>query len=398
MWQRLLHGNEREAALNVALAIADTLAERELVAFDLAGGAAGTAQLYTELVRLNMNAELNAERAKARLRHAALAFAECPMTPSFLSGFTGIAWALQHCRGLLEEDCSAALGELDDALLLQLRDDRWDGRLDVGEGLAGFGVYATERANHPLMAVIASRLEEEAVHLSTGAAWKTNVRHASLQWAERFPDGYYDLGVAHGVAGILGTLVGLQGYGNEQRTGLIAEVALWLLSMQRDDRAVAPFADIVGADLSNTRTCFTGWCYGSGGILVMLARCLTGLSDHLPDLKIRVLGATRRLIELEPARYAATDASLCHGEAGLALLFMRLHDLLGLNECLDAAGLWLRRVMARAARGIEALCFGNISEMLNDGGLLTGAAGVALCLLAACSDTPPSWDRCLLLT
>ena len=398
MWRRLLSGSERDVAFSIALAIAETLADRELTAFDLGGGAAGTAQLYAGLVRLNVNAEVNVERARARLRHAARAFAERPMEPSLLSGFTGIAWALQHCRSLLDEDCSAGLDELDGELMRQLREERWGGRLDVGEGLAGLGVYAAERAHGPLMAVIASRLREEAVCLSTGVAWKTGARHASPQWAQGFPDGYYDLGVAHGVAGILGALVGLQENGNEQPPGIMAGAALWLLSMERDDAAMSTFPDIVGADLSNTRNCFTGWCYGGAGILMMLARSSDRLSGEIPDLKARVSSAVLRLIQHDPGRYSITDASLCHGEAGLALIFTRLYDLLGLTECLEAARIWLRRVVARATEGIDALCFGNKSELLNDGGLLTGAAGVALCLLAACSDRPPSWDRCLLLS
>src|SRR5262249_14299323 len=95
---------------------------------------------------------------------------------------------------------------------------------------------------------------------------------------------------------------------------------------------------------------------------------------------------------------------LCHGAAGLGHLFNRLFQATGDEHLAEAARVWFRRTLdlrqpGRGIAGFEA-GKGNAHRRLlwvDDPGLLQGAAGIALALLAAATPLEPGWDRLLLV-
>jgi hypothetical protein len=99
------------------------------------------------------------------------------------------------------------------------------------------------------------------------------------------------------------------------------------------------------------------------------------------------------------------DAGLCHGAAGLAHLFNRMFQATGDPALGEAARGWYARTLdaRRPGRGIGGIA-ARVSESdggsrwVADPGLLTGAAGVALALLAGVSSVDPAWDRLLLVS
>ena len=106
-----------------------------------------------------------------------------------------------------------------------------------------------------------------------------------------------------------------------------------------------------------------------------------------------------------PADFSAPSCwRLCHGAAGLGHLFNRMFQATG-QQCLaEASRFWFERAigMRRPGRGIggyEAWAIRDDGEMTwqADQGLLVGAAGIALAMMAATSDVEPAWDRMLLV-
>jgi hypothetical protein len=97
------------------------------------------------------------------------------------------------------------------------------------------------------------------------------------------------------------------------------------------------------------------------------------------------------------------DASLCHGAAGLAHLFNRIHHSTGDVACADAARRWFARALDMRSPG-EGLAGYRYrarprdpdSEVRDDPGLVTGVAGIGLALLGAITTVEPAWDRMLL--
>jgi hypothetical protein len=76
---------------------------------------------------------------------------------------------------------------------------------------------------------------------------------------------------------------------------------------------------------------------------------------------------------------------LCHGTAGLAHVGLRMAADGGDAEIAAASRLLCLELIDRT------------DEVDADPGLLTGAAGVALVLLAAATSAEPAWDRALLV-
>ena len=96
------------------------------------------------------------------------------------------------------------------------------------------------------------------------------------------------------------------------------------------------------------------------------------------------------------------DAWLCHGAAGLGHVFNRIHQANGDASVRASAQAWFERTleMRRGEGGFGGYVPARSCEEYDaDGaGVLTGAAGVALALLAAATEVEPGWDRLLAIS
>lgn len=96
------------------------------------------------------------------------------------------------------------------------------------------------------------------------------------------------------------------------------------------------------------------------------------------------LTIARRAAMRPPFDYGVTESGFFHGSAGLAHQFNRMYQSTGDEELRLAARFWVEQTLAMG--------------MPDEPGLLRGAAGVALSLLAAATDVEPAWDRLFLLS
>src|SRR5262249_10220302 len=143
------------------------------------------------------------------------------------------------------------------------------------------------------------------------------------------------------------------------------------------------------------------WCYGDPGIaaaLLWAARCVGE-----PAWEEEARAIARRAAGRPPDQAGVVDAGLWHGACGLGPLFNRLSQATGDEGRAGAARFWFERALAmrRPGRGIggyEAWLPGvGGQDWVGEAGLLNGAAGIALALLAATTATEPAWDRVLLV-
>src|SRR5262249_60130536 len=112
-----------------------------------------------------------------------------------------------------------------------------------------------------------------------------------------------------------------------------------------------------------------------------------------------------RAAERPYAEAGIKDAALCHGCAGLGHLFNRMSQATDEPELTQAARAWFERTLAmrRPGRGIggyeawQADAAGSPAWAARPG-LLNGAAGIALALLAATTPIESAWDRILLVS
>jgi lantibiotic biosynthesis protein len=322
--------------------------------------------------------------------------------PGLFGGAARVAFAVGHLSS--GEDADTACEMIERSLLRWLAQPTES--YDLIGGLVGMAVPALQRiadgnpspSSEPLALAILDQLERQARPLPGGLSWHTP---ASLlpEWQRALaPDGYTNLGLAHGIPGIVAILA------RYVTAGIAATRARTLL-----DGAIGFLRSVAGPAVgaryrawlpsgpeSTTRV---AWCYGDLGVAVamMAAAAATERRDLAAEALALAHGMAGRPFESS----LVTDAGLCHGAAGVAHLFNRMSQATGDPELARAADRWFARTIEMRRtdpvggwpRGLPAGATMNWEPAVD---LLTGATGVALALHAAISPIEPGWDQLLL--
>jgi lantibiotic biosynthesis protein len=393
-WRPLLRGDATEPVLavvdDIARAVAPLMRNEEADP-SLAAGAAGGAFLFSALERAGRT-HGGLPTSRALLAHAARSANRGPLPPSLWQGTGGVAYALSQLAGCRPEP----------TLLARFAD--WtsgvpDSQYDLISGLTGMGVLALELLPDPaaaeLLKVVVLRLSASAERGELGITWASS---------EHLPrTARYDLGTAHGVPGVIGLLAGaLRTPSPPAHTRELLEGAVrWTLAQRLEPGA--PSALPYSAPGPHAPTpARLAWCYGDAGAAIPLLLAAEALEDeHLREAAHDLArGAAMR----RPETAGVVDAGICHGAAGLAHLFGRMWQLTGDDAFAAAGRYWLDRTIELRRPELPVAGFPRLMPERERGpllpraesGLLAGAVGVGLMLLAACHDDEPSWDRALL--
>jgi len=415
-WHPLLEGplaDRMSSTLReIAAALPGAVSKREALPASLASGLAGQALFYAYLA-LSTADESAADHAADLLERATEELASSPMPPTLYSGFPGVAWTMEHLQGRLfengdgEEAEEDPVLEIDQALLGPLERSPWLGEYDLIGGLAGLGVYALERLPRPtaaaLLARVVDRLAEIAEEREEGVAWFTPPERLPEWQREIFTRGHYNLGVAHGLPGVVPILAGAcaAGVAVERARPLLDGAVRWLLARRLEPGSDSCFGGSYTPWEPSSLPTRLAWCYGDPGIaatLLAAARAVGEPEWERQALEIALAAATR-----EESTSRVQDAGLCHGTAGLAHLFNRMYQTTGEERLAQAARRWFERTLDFRVPGEPVAGFraweldpAGQPAWRPDGGFLEGAAGVGLALLGATSDVEPAWDRVLL--
>lgn len=433
----------REAAARV-LEIAEALARPHdawllsqradgtgLRSISLALGRCGTAVFYAALARSELAVATDEDGGPRALSLALLEesielLPGAAMDASFLCGFPGVAWSLEHVLALLDEASEEDLNEdIDGALLGALSDPTYVPAYDLIDGLAGHGIYALERLERyerlqrcdgvvgqgalrpgavALVEAVLARLEATACVQNVGLSWPSGMLTRTAQGKDvPVDERYFNLGMSHGVPGVVGILARLMAVPEvaERARRLLVGAAAWLIAQRLPDGGLGLYPDFV-ADGTPSEPARLAWCYGDPGVAAALWAAGAALGDA--ELAGHALAAARVAARRPLDGSGVVDAGLCHGSAGLAHVFHRLHGASGDADCREAAVTWFRHLLVRRddlpnVAGFPTFCFERTAEgeYLDDPAWLTGAAGVGLVLLSALQPAISKWDRALLL-
>jgi len=325
--------------------------------------------------------------------------------PGLYGGAARIAFAVGHLSAGEDADTACEMIEQSLARFLARPTESYD----LISGLVGIAVPVLQRiaegkpsaASEPVARTILEHLERLARPMATGLAWHTPPELLPAWQREIAPAGYINLGLAHGVPGIVAILARYITAGVEvERARVLLEGAVAYLSAVAEPTPGSRYP----AWRSSQRTDATAlsrvaWCYGDLGVAVavLAAATATGRSDWRAEAIGLAHGMAARSFETSHV----VDAGLCHGAAGVAHLFNRMSQATGDAELARAADTWfLRTIAMRRDSPIAGFPRGLPVEgtMTWDPGadLLTGACGVALALHAAISPIEPAWDQLLL--
>ena len=94
------------------------------------------------------------------------------------------------------------------------------------------------------------------------------------------------------------------------------------------------------------------------------------------------------------------DAEICHGSAGIALIFRRMYLDTTIEQFKDATDFWIRQTLRFSENkdGLAGFQTYMKGEWLGDYSLLTGISGIGLMLLSYLHEDEQKWDEMLLLS
>ena len=283
---------------------------------------------------------------------------------------------------------------------------------DAISGLSGVGAYLLCRIEQPgitdalrgLIDALMSMLEEvDGVprwHTPAAFLWDDELKCA-------YPRGNLNCGLAHGIPGPLAILslalsAGLPIPGLPEA---VARIGNWLAERRCDDSwgvhspGVVP---IVETATSSGRIMVAGaeqarqdgpsrcaWCYGSPGV----ARALWLAGDALDrdDYRELAVSAMEAVFRRPVAERRIDSPTLCHGVAGLLAITLRFANDTGMNLFVDESRVLVQQLL-NSYQPESLLGFRNLeveNHEVDQPGLLDGAPGVALVLLAAATSVEP---------
>ena len=335
-----------------------------------------------------------------------------------VSGSSGVAFA---ARRLANPDLDQLLPALDaviahDALTtaaaIRGRHGFSVGAFDQISGLSGVLLCALaneHQAAAPVVPFVVRALVALALEPGDPPSWYTppEFLYDDDQRAY-YPFGNLNLGLAHGIPGPLAALsLALRaGQGDDRVVEAVHTLADWLAAHVTLGPEGPGWETVVtlgrgASGLSELPVHGVGrdaWCYGTPG--AARALYLAGVELDRSDLRNLAIESMAAVYRRAPAERGIDSPTFCHGVAGLLQITLRFHHDTQLPMFADAASALTRQIL-HAVEPERPMGIANLEpgdNKVDQPGILDGAAGVSLVLLAASSDREPTWDRMFALS
>ncbi|MER7644771.1 lanthionine synthetase C family protein [Streptomyces sp. NPDC126522] len=272
------------------------------------------------------------------------------------------------------------------------------GEYDLISGLTGLGAYHLHRSNQAELRDTLAYLVRLTEPITDDAqplpGWWTS-DSPDLKPSPRWPGGHGNLGVAHGITGPLALLATAlrRGHTVPGQTRAIIRICDWLDRWRTGTGSRAWWPGLITRDehrrgkLQSPGPTRLSWCYGTPGIA--RAQQLAGLALGDRDRQRQAEQALSGCLADDRQLAQLTDASLCHGWAGLVQTASRA----AADAIDDELAARLPHLNVRLDEHLDQ------NGLPHGAGLMDGTAGIHLVRLTTSVNTAISvpWDHCLLL-
>ncbi|MBM7714533.1 lantibiotic modifying enzyme [Bacillus thermophilus] len=345
---------------------------------------------------------------------------------SLYSGLTGIAFAVMHAsRG--GQRYTGFLQELNSLAFERIKQFLREGFETFGEvkgtspfwydpmsGLSGLAVYLRELRMGETAQCLYKEVMDNLVRLTKEInidgkkvpGWYIPRQYQFNQdYQTMYPNGNFNCGMSHGIAGPLAVLAGasLEGFEVKGQREAIWDISQWLLSKKRVREEDISWPDIISFEHevfgeTNSNVEFPdAWCYGMPGIAYSLY--LAGKVLNEKGLIRETVDAYTSIMKKELTDTSVSGFSFCHGVSGNMHI---LHKMIRKEE--EYFSLYKERLNEYANLLIDRYNpdtpFGFIdyeNKELQKPGLLEGSAGICLSILEFIHGADLKWDSPFLL-
>lgn len=373
-------------------------------------GMPGIVLLYSHFYEVTGNISFKKKSLKIFNYLLKIIETERAVTTTFCNGLAGLGWLFLYLKNNSEVVDISSLLELDSFLdeIDQLLEDEVDKMLcdknyDLLHGVLGIGLYFIKREKYMTVERICVDLYHNCDFQDDEIKWKRFDKYRAKEYI-------FDLGLAHGNAGILYFLG--KCYANHIAPAkckfLIDGIIKFYLNNKQDLQIVESNfpASIKAGDYSSGQNIpmksRLAWCYGDLGIL----HTLLLVSGWIDDKKSKCIFEAL-LVEVSMRRSASVtrleDSQFCHGMTGVGYIFLSIYHLTQNHLFKEAAEYWINQVLddGNNSNGLAGYLFkmgDNVGwEDMMD--VLNGIGGVGLFLTSYLSERKKSdLDECLFLS
>lgn len=280
---------------------------------------------------------------------------------------------------------------------------------DVIQGISGIGLYALlclEQERFVLFSKEIARILTVLAQPIQRANCLVPGWHQpqDMQFIERekqmFPQGSFNLGLAHGVPSILGFLTTAMRCGivESNQKSAVETIVDWL-NKKIVDTELGMFVphkiswdEEVQGKTSHVHFSRDAWCYGAGGVARTLY--LAGSALNREDLKIKSVQMFKDIFRRKSEHWGVPSSTMCHGMSGLLLIGHLMEQDSkdeDLAKCLDDLEGRLMCTFSEefpfGFQDLDPMQSGGFAH-LNKAGILEGASGVLATLLTRQKPTP----------
>ncbi|MEJ8545310.1 lanthionine synthetase C family protein [Brevibacillus borstelensis] len=284
---------------------------------------------------------------------------------------------------------------------------------DVIEGLAGIGRYllsfkerhACKQNLNKTLSYIVQLTKDIQFNGRMIPGWHIKSENQFLEHEQkRYPNGNFNLGISHGIAGpfALLSLALLEGVEVAGQREAIRKLCSYYGKWKAEDEhgPIWPerisFEEEICGQMQNYFAHNASWCYGEPGI----ARVLWLAGEALGDTNIQSLAQEvyLSLVQRSVESFRFESPTFCHGYAGILWMLQRMMMDTGSDVFEASRETLVNQILIsfneNNAYGFQDIEHGQVRDLP---GLLVGAAGVALVLLSCLSLDEPEWDCIFLL-
>ncbi|WNJ17537.1 lanthionine synthetase LanC family protein [Pontibacter sp. G13] len=316
---------------------------------------------------------------------------------SLSKGMTGLALVLNHFHQEFQWEVDDLLADLDQMVIACIEERILKGEKDFYHQATGLLHYLIQR-------LAQNGIEQVVDHCLDLWTQTSTIDLAGLRYRSSMGQGAgvaYDLGLAHGLTGFLLTISPLVDHprlGEKAITLVQAGLRYYqtvAAKASTDERTPADseIPVFVGVDQPTVvRTNRMAYCYGDIGPLLVWERTrhFLSISDQQKlfwdQIHSKVCAAQT------PEKTGIDDAHLCHGSAGIALMFRALNAAHPQKAYLDGYEFWVEKTWQYAQEDLATGAYAG-----GPASLLEGFSGVGLACLTFLYGSDWNWPSLFLL-
>jgi len=323
---------------------------------------------------------------------------------TYCSGLSGILYLFEFLREneFINLDISGTQSVVENYLVSRMRQNVSERYYDFMHGALGVGLYFLKKGTNP-------EYIQELIEFLYKTAEKS-VDNRIFKWESVVMNKNeelqtcYNFALSHGMSSILIFLARIvkSGICDERITEMLSGAINYVLLHEKDfSQFGSYFPNFIlidsPEDVSKSRL---AWCYGDLGIGLALwqaGKSIDKTAWEEKGLEILLQSTQRRSFNENYVQ----DAEICHGSAGVAMIFRRMYFETKMDEFKDATQYWINQTLNYShfedgLAGYKTRYSGG--EWKLDYSLLMGISGIGLVLLSYLENNQQTWDELFLIS